>query len=65
MKKLVADVMGIDYNKPSHAQLVTEPKGTLLNPFTNSSLEHIVEYHYPKAENDDKDAFRERNALKH
>lgn len=55
MKKLVADVMGIDYNKPSHEQLVTEPKGTLLNPFTNSSLEHIVEYHYPKAENDDKD----------
>ena len=36
MKKLVADVMGIDYNKPSHEQLVTEPKGTLLNPFTNS-----------------------------
>lgn len=55
IKKLVADVMGIDYNKPSHEQLVTEPKGTLLNPFTNSSLEHIVEYHYPKAENDDKD----------
>lgn len=55
MKKLVADVMGIDYNKPSHEQLVTEPKGTLLNPFTNSSLEHIVVYHYPKAENDDKD----------
>lgn len=50
MKKLVADAMGIDHNKPSHEQLITEPKGTLLNPFTNSSLEHIVEYHYPKAE---------------
>ena len=55
MKKLVADAMGIDHNNPSHEQLITEPKGTLLNPFTNSSLEHIVEYHYPKAEENDSD----------
>lgn len=55
MKKLVADAMGIDHNKPSHEQLITEPKGTLLNPFTNSSLEHIVEYRYPKAEENDTD----------
>lgn len=55
MKQLVATAMGIDYNKPSHEQLISEPKGTLLNPFTNSSLEHIVEYHYPKAEEDDTD----------
>jgi len=53
MKKLVASVMGIDRDKPAHEQLITEPKGTLLNPFTNSSLEHIVEYHYPKAEESD------------
>jgi hypothetical protein len=53
MKKLVAGVMGIDRDKPAHEQLITEPKGTLLNPFTNSSLEHIVEYHYPKAEDTD------------
>ncbi|MCR5569417.1 MAG: restriction endonuclease-like protein [Paludibacteraceae bacterium] len=53
MKKLVADAMGIDYNNPQHEQLITEPKGTLLNPFTNSSLEHIVEYRYPEAEDDD------------
>lgn len=55
MKQLVAAAMGIDYNKPSHEQLISEPNGTLLNPFTNSSLEHIVEYHYPKAEEDDTD----------
>ena len=55
MKKLVADAMGIDHNKPSHEQLITEPKGTLLIPFTNSTLEHIVEYHYPKAEENDTD----------
>lgn len=55
MKRLVADAMGIDHNKPSHEQLITEPKGSLLNPFTDSSLEHIVEYHYPKAEENDTD----------
>lgn len=55
MKKLVAEALGIDHTKPSHEQLITEPKGTLLNPFTNSSLEHIVEYHYPRAEDADSD----------
>ena len=53
MKKLVADAMGTDPQKPAHEQLVTEPKGTLLNPFTNSSLEHIVAYRYPQAEEQD------------
>ena len=60
MKKLVAAAMGIDYNNPAHEQLITEPKGTLLNPFTNSSLEHVVEYHYPKAEDTDEE---ERKAI--
>lgn len=55
MKKLVAAAMGIDYNNPAHEQLITEPKGTLLNPFTNSSLEHVVEYHYPKAKDTDEE----------
>ncbi len=55
MKRLVADVLGIDKDKPSHEQLITEPKGTLLNPFIDSSLEHIVEYHYPQAEDRDTD----------
>lgn len=55
MKKLVAEVLGIDKCKPSHEQLITEPKGTLLNPFEKSSSEHVVEYHYPKAEETDTD----------
>ena len=55
MKRLVAEVLGIDTDKPSHERLISEPKGTLLNPFTNSSLEHIVEYHYPQAEETDTD----------
>lgn len=53
MKRLVTEVLGIDTDNPSHERLITEPKGTLLNPFTNSSLEHIVEYHYPQAEESD------------
>ena len=55
MKKLVAEVLGIDKGKPSHEQLITEPKGTLLNPFEKSSSEQVVEYHYPKAEETDTD----------
>ena len=56
VKKLVAEVMGIDPYNPDHETLITEPKGTLLNPFTNSSLEHVVEYHYPTvAETDDEE----------
>lgn len=53
MKNIVAEVLGIDKNKPSHEQLISEPKGTLLNPFTNLSLEHVVEYRYPSAEETD------------
>ena len=53
MKRLVAEVIGINPNMPDYEELITEPKGTLLNPFTNSSLEHIVEYRYPKATEND------------
>ena len=53
MKRLVAEVIGINSNMPDYEELITEPKGTLLNPFTNSSLEHIVEYRYPKATEND------------
>ena len=64
MKKLVADAMGIDPQKPAHEQLVTEPKGTLLNPFTNSSLEHIVAYRDPQAEEQDTEE-RQRQSAAH
>lgn len=56
MKKMVAKVMGINRDEPDYELLVTEPKGTLLNPFTDSSLEHVVKFRYPapKDEDDDK-----------
>lgn len=59
MKKLVAEVIGIDTNNPAHESLIIEPEGTLLNPFTNSSLEHIVEYHYPTPRDTDSEEEKE------
>ena len=58
MKKLVAEVMGIDRNKPDYESLVTEPKGTLLNPFTDSTLEHVVMFRYPTPNDEDDDIRR-------
>ena len=55
MKKMVAKVMGINRNEPDYELLVTEPKGTLLNPFTDSSLEHVVKFRYPAPKEDDDD----------
>lgn len=55
MKKLVAEVMGIERNKPDYESLVTEPKGTLLNPFTDSTLEHVVMFKYPTPNDEDDD----------
>ena len=55
MKKLVAEVMGVDRSQPDYESLVTEPKGTLLNPFTDSSLEHVVTFRYPAPKEDDND----------
>lgn len=53
MKHMVAEILGIDRNKPEYDILVSEPKGTLLNPFTDSTLEHIVQYKYPTPDDDD------------
>ena len=63
MKRLVAEVMGINPNMPDYEKLVTEPKGTLLNPFTNSSLEHVVEYRYPSASKNDSTERKEQLAM--
>ncbi len=53
MKKLVADVLGIKRKAPDYELLVTEPKGTLLNPFTDSTLEHVVKFRYPDIKDED------------
>lgn len=60
MKRLIAEVLGIDKNDPDYESLITEPKGSLLNPFTRSSLEHIVEYHYPSPDENLADEEKEK-----
>ena len=57
---MVAEIMGIKPDMPDFESLVIEPKGTLLNPFIDSTLEHVVEYHYPKATDEDSE---ERKAM--
>ena len=64
MKKMVAKVMGINRNDPDYELLVTEPKGTLLNPFTDSSLEHVVKFRYPAPQEED-DEERKAQLLAH
>ncbi len=64
MKMLVADVMGINRNAPDYELLVTEPKGTLLNPFTDSTLEHVVKFRYPEI-NDEDDEVRKAQLKAH
>lgn len=64
MKRLVADVLGIDYKNPLHEKLISEPEGSLLNPFTDSKLGHVVEYEYPKPNATDSPD-RKRQLLSH
>lgn len=61
MKHLVADVLGIDVKNPAHESLITEPKGSLLNPFANSTLDHVVVFHYPAVS--DKDSEERKRIL--
>lgn len=53
MKRLIKEILHIDKDHPYYESLVTEPKGTLLNPFTSNSLEHEVRYQYPLPDADD------------
>lgn len=60
MKHLVCETMGISTDMPDYETFVVEPKGTLLNPFTDSTLEHAVEFHYPTPSDDDHSALAEQ-----
>ncbi|MBO7496695.1 MAG: DUF2357 domain-containing protein [Salinivirgaceae bacterium] len=53
MKHLVCDVLGINADMPNYNELLIEPKETFLNPFTDSRLEHKIEFHYPVPPADD------------
>ena len=64
MKHLVSDVLGINSNNPAHESLIFEPRGSLLNPFTDTSLGHVVEYTYPKPVDTDSEE-RKRQLMVH
>ena len=72
MKHMVRELLRIPPpGDPSYEELVREPKGSMLNPFTDTSLEHTVEFTYPDPEQadlsgieDEKERTRERELLK-
>lgn len=56
MKRMVKQLLHIEKENPTYEKLVSEPAGSLLNPFSNSSMEHVVTFNYPTPdENDDSD----------
>lgn len=65
MKRMVKRLLHIDDEHPYYEKLVSEPKGSLLNPFTNSTMEHIVKFEYPEPEeNDDSEWAKQMRAHK-
>ena len=56
MKRMVKQLLHIEKENPAYEKLVSEPAGSLLNPFSNSRMEHVVTFNYPTPdENDDSD----------
>ncbi len=57
MKHLVREVMGIHTDMPDYEELLKEPKQSFLNPFTDSRLEHKIEFRYPEPSANDNSTF--------
>ena len=56
IKRMVKQLLHIEKENPAYEKLVSEPAGSLLNPFSNSRMEHVVTFNYPTPdENDDSD----------
>lgn len=53
MKRMVKQLLHIEKENPQYERLVSEPAGSLLNPFSNSRMEHVVTFNYPIPEEDD------------
>ncbi len=53
MKRMVKQLLHIEKENPQYEKLVSEPAGSLLNPFSNSRMEHVVTFNYPTPEEDD------------
>lgn len=44
MKQMVAQCLDIDVTNPDHVSLITENPKTMLSPFSDSSVEHVITY---------------------
>lgn len=53
MKRMVKQLLHIEKENPAYEELVSEPVGSLLNPFTNSKMEHVVTFNYPIPDEND------------
>lgn len=60
MKRMVRQLLHITGDNPYYESLVSEPKGTLLNPFTNSTMEHVVRFEYPVPTDSDQSEWAQR-----
>ncbi len=60
MKRMVKQLLRIDSDTPHYESLVSEPKGTLLNPFSNSRMEHTVTFNYPTPSVEDHSTWAEQ-----
>ncbi len=53
MKRMVKQLLRIENGTPQYERLVSEPTGSLLNPFSNSRMEHTVTFNYPTPDEND------------
>ena len=60
MKRMVKQLLHIEKENPQYEKLVSEPAGSLLNPFSNSRMEHVVTFNYPIPDDDDDSEWAEK-----
>ena len=60
MKRMVKQLLHIEKENPAYEKLVSEPAGSLLNPFSNSRMEHVVTFNYPTPDENDHSEWAEQ-----
>ena len=60
MKRMVKQLLHIEKENPKYEKLVSEPAGSLLNPFSNSRMEHVVTFNYPTPDDNDDSEWAEQ-----
>lgn len=60
MKRMVKQLLHIEKEYPGYEKLVSEPVGSLLNPFSNSKMEHVVTFNYPTPNENDTSEWAEQ-----